>query len=178
MGPSTSKVAGYMFGVMTTKPARHVRLDPMTPDEYRPWSTKVASTYALAQVGEGHWDIETAQQQGWDVIQGLLPAGPASPGQHLWIARDPATERQVGALWIAIRTAGIGTEAFVYDIHVADEFQGAGYGRAIMEAAAAAARSLGAATVALNVHGANERAFQLYKSLGYGVTNLHMRMGL
>ena len=47
-----------------------------------------------------------------------------------------------------------------------------------MEAAAAAARALGAETVALNVHGANDRAYQLYKSLGYGVTNLHMRLGL
>ena len=163
---------------MTTKPTRHVRLDPMTPDEYRPWSTKVASAYALAQVGEGHWAIETAQQQGWDVVQGLLPAGPASPGQHLWTARDADTGRQVGALWVAIRAAGFSTEAFVYDIHVEDEFQGEGYGRAIMEAAAAASRALGAVHVALNVHGSNETAYRLYRSLGYEVTNRHMRLGL
>ena len=163
---------------MTTKPARNVRLDPMTPDEYQPWRAKVASGYALAQVGEGHWAVETAQRQGWDVVEGLLPAGPATPGHHLWVARDSATGQRVGALWIAVRAAGPGTEAFIYDVHVEDEFQGAGYGRAIMVAAAAAARALGAGTVALNVHGANERAFQLYKSLGYGVTNLHMRLGL
>jgi ribosomal protein S18 acetylase RimI-like enzyme len=163
---------------MTTKPTRNVRLDPMTPDEYHPWRAKVASGYAMAQVDEGHWAIETAQRQGWDVVEGLLPAGPATPGQHLWVARDTGTEQQVGALWIAIRTAGIGIEAFIYDIHVEDEVQGGGYGRAIMVAAAAASRALGAETVALNVHGTNERAFQLYKSLGYGVTNLHMRLGL
>lgn len=163
---------------MTTKPARRVRLDPMTPDEYQPWHAKVSSEYALAQVNEGHWAIETAQQQGWDVVEGLLPAGPATPGQHLWVARDADTEQRVGALWIAIRTAGIGVEAFIYDVHVEDDLQGGGYGRAIMEAAAAASRALGAQTVALNVHGNNDRAFQLYKSLGYGVTNLHMRLGL
>lgn len=171
-------MAGYIFCVMTTKPTRTVRLDPMTPEEYRPWRAKVSSIYATAQVNEGHWAVETAQQQAWHVTEGLLPLGPETPGQHLWIARDSDTGQRVGALWIAIRTAGIGIEAFIYDIYVEDELQGGGYGRAIMVAAAAASRALGATTVALNVHGNNERAFQLYKSLGYGVTNLHMRLGL
>ena len=134
----------------------------MTPDEYQPWRAQTASNYAMAQVKEGHWAIETAQRQAWDVVEGLLPAGPGTPGQHLWIARDTDTERRVGALWIAMRSAGIGIEAFIYDIYVEDEFQGGGYGRAIMVAAAAASRALGAETVALNVHGTNERAFQLY----------------
>lgn len=163
---------------MTTKPTPGVRLDPMTAEEFGPWRAKVAADYAMAQVGEGHWALETAQQQGWDVIEGLLPAGPQTYGQHLWTARDTRTEQKVGALWIALRTAGPVTEAFVYDVHVEEELQGGGYGRAIMEAATAAARALGAEYVALNVHGANERAYQLYKSLGYDVTNLHMRLGL
>ena len=163
---------------MTTKPARNVRLDPMTPDEFVPWRTKAASSYAMAQVQEGHWAIETAQKQAWDVFEGLLPAGPATFGQHLWIARDADTGLTVGALWTAIRTLGVGTEAFIYDIYVEDGLQGGGYGRAIMEAAAVAARGLGATTVALNVHGSNDRAYELYKSLGYGVTNVHMRMAL
>ena len=163
---------------MTTKPARNVRLDPMTAEEFGPWRAKVVSGYAMAQVREGHWAVETAQQQGWDVVEGLLPAGPETFGQYLWIARDSVSGQNVGALWMAVRSPGMATEAFIYDIHVEDDLQGGGYGRAIMEAAAAAARALGAETIALNVHGTNERAFQLYKSLGYGVTNLHMRLGL
>lgn len=165
---------------MTTKPARNVRLDPMTPDEYPPWRAMVAAEYALAQVGEGHWAIETAQRQGWDVVTDLLPAGPATPDHHLWVARDTASEQRVGALWVELRRAatGAGAEAFIYDIHVEEDLRGGGYGRAIMVAAAAAARALGAEAVALNVHGANDRAYRLYKSLGYGVTNRHMRLGL
>jgi ribosomal protein S18 acetylase RimI-like enzyme len=163
---------------MTTKPTRNVRLDPMTPDEYQPWRAMVAAEYALAQVGEGHWAIETAQRQGWDVVTGLLPAGPATTDHHLWVARDTGSEQRVGALWVALRGAGTGTEAFIYDIHVEEDLQGGGYGRAIMVAAAAAARALGAEAVALNVHGANDRAYRLYKSLGYEVTNRHMRLGL
>ncbi|MBS2537082.1 GNAT family N-acetyltransferase [Catenulispora sp. NF23] len=163
---------------MTVKPTRNVRLDPMTAQEFGPWRAKTASDYAMAQVREGHWSIETAQQQGWDVTEGLLPAGPETYGQHLWIARDVDTEQRVGSLWVALRTAGPTTEAFVYDVHVEEELRGVGYGRAIMEAATAAARALGAEYIALNVHGSNDRAYQLYKGLGYEVTNLHMRLGL
>jgi ribosomal protein S18 acetylase RimI-like enzyme len=163
---------------MTTKPSRNVRLDPMTADEYPVWEALMVAGYAAAQAREGHWAAETAHQQALDVTRGLLPAGVASHGNHLWIARDAQTEREIGALWIAMRTLGPGTEAFIYDIHVSPEAQGEGYGRAVMQAAAAAARSLGAETVALNVHGTNDRAYQLYKSLGYTVTNRHMRLGL
>jgi ribosomal protein S18 acetylase RimI-like enzyme len=162
----------------TTKPVRKVRLDPMTPVEYGPWRAKVAAGYAMAQVREGHWAVDTAQQQGWDVMEGLLPAGPETFGQHLWTARDSESGQHVGALWMAVRSPGLGTEAFIYDIHVEDDIQGGGYGRAIMEAAAAAARALGADNIALNVHGSNDRAYELYKSLGYGVTNRHMRLSL
>lgn len=166
---------------MTTKPTRNVRLDPMTADEYPAWEAKMVTGYAAAQVGEGHWAPETAERQALNVTRGLLPAGVDSHANHLWIARDAQTGREIGALWIALRTAadeGPATEAFIYDIHVSPDVQGEGYGRAVMQAAAAAARALGAQTVALNVHGANDRAYQLYKSLGYAVTNRHMRLGL
>jgi ribosomal protein S18 acetylase RimI-like enzyme len=163
---------------MTTKPTRNVCLDPMTADEYPAWEAKMVTGYAAAQVGEGHWAAETARQQALDVTRGLLPAGVASLDHHLWIARDAQTGREIGALWIALRPLGLGTEAFIYDIHISPDVQGEGYGRAVMQAAAAAAHALGAQTVALNVHGSNDRAYQLYKSLGYAVTNRHMRLGL
>ncbi|MEY9930320.1 ribosomal protein S18 acetylase RimI-like enzyme [Catenulispora sp. GP43] len=163
---------------MTTKPTRNVRLDPMTADEYPAWEAVMVSGFAAAQVREGHWAAATARQQALDVTRGLLPAGVESHANHLWTARDAQTEREIGALWIAMRELGPALEAFIYDIHVSPDAQGEGYGRAIMQAGAAAARALGAETVALNVHGANDRAYQLYKSLGYTVTNRHMRLGL
>lgn len=163
---------------MTTKPSRNVRLDPMTAEEFPAWEAVMVTGFAAAQVREGFWTAETARQQALDVTRGLLPSGVASYGNHLWIARDAQTEREIGALWIQMRTLGPGTEAFVYDVHVIPDAQGGGYGRAIMHAGAAAARALGADTVALNVHGTNDRAYALYKSLGYTVTNRHMRLGL
>jgi ribosomal protein S18 acetylase RimI-like enzyme len=163
---------------MTTKPARSIRLDPMTAEEFPAWEEVTVAGYAAAQVDEGFWAAETAGQQARDVTRGLLPAGVASHGNHLWTARDAQTERKIGALWIQMRTLGPGIEAFVYDVHVSPDVRGQGYGRSIMQAGAAAARALGADTITLNVHGANDRAYRLYKSLGYTVTSRHMRLGL
>jgi ribosomal protein S18 acetylase RimI-like enzyme len=163
---------------MTSKPTRKVRLDPMAADEYPAWEALMVAEYARFQVEVGHWDAAGARQQALDNTRQLLPDGVATPGHHLWIARDVETGQQVGGLWIAIRPRGSQVEAFVYDIHVSAEQQGGGYGRAMMEAGAAAARRLGAVSIALNVHGGNDRAYSLYKSLGYEVTNRHMRLEL
>ena len=163
---------------MTTKPKRVVRLDPMTEAEYAGWVTESIAGYADAQVEAGLWDRETAEQRSRDEFQQLLPHGLATAGHHLWTARDAETDAEAGILWIAVRPKGAEIEAYVYDVLVNPEVQGLGYGRAVMDAGAVAARELGAQTVALNVHGHNERAYSLYKSLGYVVTNRRMQLGL
>ncbi|GAA1963836.1 GNAT family N-acetyltransferase [Catenulispora subtropica] len=163
---------------MTIKPIRSVRLDPMTADEYPAWEAHAASGYAQSQVQAGHWAAETALEQAWQDTRRLLPLGLATPDQHVWVARDAESGAAVGTLWIAIRRQGGRTEAYIYDVEVDPEHQGGGYGRAIMEAGAAAARGLGAEVVALNVFGFNDRAYNLYKSLGYVVANRHMRLEL
>ena len=94
-------------GVMTTKPTRNVRLDPMTPDEYP------------AVAGEGRVGVRAGPGRGRTLGRGDGPAaglgrhrgpaaaGPATPDHHLWVARDAGTEQRVGALWIEMRRAGI-----------------------------------------------------------------------
>ncbi|NUR25719.1 MAG: GNAT family N-acetyltransferase [Catenulispora sp.] len=163
---------------MTTKPIRTVRLDPMTEAEYPAWEALSTSGYAESQVRAGHWPAETALEQAWQDTRSLLPLGLATPDHHVWVARDVESGVAVGTLWIAIRMQGRRREAYIYNIKVDPGLQGGGYGRAIMEAGAAAAKELGAEVVGLNVFGFNDRAYNLYKSLGYQVANRHMRLEL
>lgn len=150
----------------------------MTGADYAEWEPISVAGYAEAQVQAGHWTAEKAGELSLQGLRDLLPEGLATPNHHLWIASDAETGQRVGALWIAIRQAGGRTEAYVYDIFVDDDLQGGGYGRAIMEAASAAGKALGAEVMALNVFGYNDRAYNLYKSLGYEVANRHMRLSL
>jgi ribosomal protein S18 acetylase RimI-like enzyme len=163
---------------MTTKPIRAVRLDWMTAQEYPAWEALAASGYAQSQVKAGHWLTENAEERALQVTRGLLPLGPETPNHHLWVARDTETGAAVGWLWIEIRSGDGRIEAYVYTVDVDEAQQGVGYGRAVMEAGAAAARELGAEVVALNVFGFNDRAYNLYKSLGYQVANRHLRLEL
>ena len=150
----------------------------MTADEYQVWEARIVTGYAAAQVQAGHWPADTAEQQAWQNTRSLLPSGVATPDHHLWVARDAESGVAVGTLWVMIRTETGRTEAFIYNIEVDPAQQGSGYGRAIMEAGAVAAKVLGAEVMALNVFGDNDRAYNLYESLGYRVANRHMRLEL
>ena len=160
------------------KPVRSVRLDPMTPGEYPAWLAHVVSSYAASQARSGIWTREIAEERAAEEMRRLLPEGPATPGHHLWIARDAETVARFGALWVLVQSRDDRSEAFIYDVHVDPGRQGGGYGRAIMEAAGATAKRLGADVMVLNVHGYNDRAHSLYKSLGYQVASRHMRLEL
>lgn len=161
---------------IVSKPVRSVRLDPISASEYPAWEAALVEGYAALQVQAGIWTAEVAVELAVEKIRELLPDGPASPDHHVWMARDAETVAKVGALWIMLRSRGGYLEAFIYDLHVDPDRQGGGYGRAIMEAGAEAAKKLGADVVALNVHGSNDRAYNLYRSLGYQVADLHMRL--
>jgi len=65
--------------------------------------------------------------------------------------------------------SGAGDSWFVFDVEIAKEHRGRGYGRAAMEAAEEWTRERGGTRVALNVFGPNLTARSLYDSLGYEV---------
>ena len=110
---------------------------------------------------------------GWRFVQGL-----ATPGHHVWVARDEETGERVGTLWIQVRSSGGRSEAYVCFVEVDEAQRGEGYGRAIMDAGAEAARQLGVASMALNVFEDNTTAYSLYSSLGYRTANRTMRLEL
>ena len=57
--------------------------------------------------------------------------------------------------------------SWIYDVEVAAEFRGKGYGRAAMIIGERAALDAGDTHLALNVFGDNEVAIRLYESMGY-----------
>jgi ribosomal protein S18 acetylase RimI-like enzyme len=65
--------------------------------------------------------------------------------------------------------SGDGVTWFIYDIEIAKDMRGRGFGRAAMQAAEEWTRERGGTRVALNVFGPNLTARSLYDSLGYEV---------
>jgi ribosomal protein S18 acetylase RimI-like enzyme len=97
----------------------------------------------------------------------LFPDGIPAEGQH--VMNVIADEENVGTLWIGRPFSGDGATWFIFDIEIAKDMRGRGFGRAAMEAAEEWTRERGGTRVALNVFGPNFAARSLYDSLGYEV---------
>jgi ribosomal protein S18 acetylase RimI-like enzyme len=141
------------------------RLRPLTDEEYDAFRVRNVPLYAE--------DVERSR--------GLKPAAALAVSEETFprtLAEAAAPDRTwilralddggvpVGWLWLGphpAREDGV----FVYDVEIAEAFQGRGLGRATMLAAEELAREAGLNYIQLNVFGWNSRAAALYQSLGY-----------
>ena len=156
---------------------KRLALTPMTSDEVEVLIARTAREFAAEQVTAGNWPEESAQELGLAETARLLPQGGDTAGMSILAAFDG--DVRVGYVWLnlepRISTSG---EAWIYDIEVAGELRGRGYGRLLLEAAEDEARRAGATYLGLNVFGANRVARSLYESSGYEVKTIQMRKAL
>jgi GNAT superfamily N-acetyltransferase len=80
-------------------------------------------------------------------------------------------DEKIGTLWIGIRS---GTNWWIYDIVVDEEFRGTGLGRPTLQAAEQYVRNHGGTRLGLNVFGPNAVARHLYDAVGYEVVSTQM----
>lgn len=153
-----------------------VRLRPMTADEYDAWREQSVRDYAAEIATSRDLDPESAAAQSAGEFAELLPDGLASANMHLWTA--VVDDEAVGIGWIELRRRASGLSAWIYDISVDADHRGRGLGRGLLDALHAAARDLGATSMALNVFGDNRTAIRLYETSGYAVTAQQMRREL
>ncbi len=84
-------------------------------------------------------------------------------------------EEKVGTLWIGVRS---GTDWWIYDIVVDEEFRGTGLGRPTLRAAEEYVQAHGGTRLGLNVFGPNAVARHLYDAVGYEVVSTQMMKDL
>lgn len=158
-----------MVGFVTT-PQVHLR--PITGAEYPAWKDRAVASFAAGIGPSRGLSGDAAVQFAYAETEKLLPEGPATDRQLIWIAW--AGDEPVGSLWISLRPR----VPFVYAVEVASAQRGRGYGRAIMLAGEEECRRRGHTQLELNVFGDNATAIALYHSLGYAVISQQMRKDL
>lgn len=149
-----------------------VRLDPMTDEEFTTYYREAIAAYAESHVKTRSWPANGAQERAAEEHAKLLPQGLATPGHHLYTARDD--DHRVGTIWFAERPHGAGQVAYIYDVQIDPELRGNGYGTAVIQAVEEQALAIGLYTVRLHVFGDNRVARSLYHKLGYIETNVVM----
>ena len=153
-----------------------VRLDPMTSEEYVAYHHDAVLAYAEAHVSAQSWPAHGARQRAIDEYAELLPEGVATPGHHLYVARNG--DQEIGMIWFAERPHGAGRVAYLYDIRIDADLRGQGHGEPLMRAMENEVRSAGLTAVRLQVFGNNSVARSLYQKLGYIETNVVMAKDL
>ncbi len=160
--PRFSVFSTNMCLELTGAPPTPVRLEPMSEPAYVDYAERSTVEYTADRIAAGEHPDEARQVAEEQMVE-LLPAGLATPEQHLFVAVLDGAE--VGLLWLSTDSA----VPFVYDVEIHEEHRGRGLGRALMDAAAAWCVAHGAPALGLNVFGHNARARALYDSLGYRV---------
>ncbi len=153
-----------------------IRLVPLTEADFLEYLEPAIAGYAQEHVKGGRWQPEEALEKSRQEFMQLLPQGPATPGQYLF--RIEAEGQKIGVLWFAVDRSWPQPRAWIYDIEIAEEFRGKGYGQQAMLALENKAKELGVRRIRLHVFGHNHTARALYEKLGYRVTNIDMAKDL
>jgi GNAT superfamily N-acetyltransferase len=143
-----------------------VKLEAKTSQELASWMPNMKEHYIAERIKAGE-DSEVARKLSDSQFAELFPN--ESPAEGQYVMNVVAEEEIVGTLWMGRPFSGDGVTWFIYDIEIAKDVRGRGFGRAAMEAAEKWTRERGGTRVALNVFGPNLTARALYDSRGYEV---------
>jgi ribosomal protein S18 acetylase RimI-like enzyme len=153
-----------------------IRLRPMSDEEFGAYRADLIPAYAADHVEAGDWDPDQAEELATRELDLLARSGPHTEGMLILTAENADGER-IGLVWVALNRSRRGS-AWIYDIQINPEYQGRGYGRALLRAAEEQARQQGCGDIGLHVFGANTVARNLYESAGYEATSILMRKSL
>jgi ribosomal protein S18 acetylase RimI-like enzyme len=145
---------------------------PLREEEFAAWSARSCAGYAESMIEHGGWEPDRARAKAKEDYEALLTDGVTTAGHSIYAVEDDGTV--AGYLWVAERDWVGGRNLFVYEVEILEEFRGRGLGRAAMVFAEEEARRRGLPRIELNVFGRNEVARNLYRSLGYAESAVHM----
>jgi len=129
-----------------------IALRPLREDEYEAWDAAHRAEYGRGLVEHVGMSREQAEAKVERDVAHVLPDGLATAKTHIWAVEEEG--RVVGTVFVGVRDGG----AWLYDITIAADERGKGYGRAAMTALEDEVRALGYDTIGLNVWGGNDVA--------------------
>ncbi|WP_069173296.1 GNAT family N-acetyltransferase [Streptomyces griseus] len=149
---------------------------PMTEAEFAVWASTSAEAYARSWIERGVPEEQARHKSETDHAT-KLPDGLSTPGMRFHVL--VRGEETLGHLWLARLPTPEGDEiGYVFDVEVAEEHRGHGYGRALMRLAEQLTLEAGPARLGLHVFASNTPALRLYESLGYEVTQYNLAKAL
>ncbi|GAA1732921.1 GNAT family N-acetyltransferase [Microbacterium paludicola] len=144
-----------------------VRLARMSAEQYAAFEHRLIEEFAEDLAREGLFSPAAARAESARQTAEALPDGLDTEDELLFVAHAEGVDEPVGILWLSIMRRSTGPHVFVLELRVEAAHRRRGYGAAIMRAAEAEARRVGAESIGLHVFGSNDAARPLYRNLGY-----------
>jgi ribosomal protein S18 acetylase RimI-like enzyme len=148
-----------------------VQFEPFDSPDFAEWLVRNNSEYIQERVAAGDSPDE-AKANAEAAMQRTFPNGSPDPGQLA--GRLVWGGQRIGELWVG-RFGSDPERWWVWDVRVDEPFRGRGFGRQAMLLAEELARTNDAVSIGLNVFADNTVARNLYASLGYRESSVHMR---
>jgi ribosomal protein S18 acetylase RimI-like enzyme len=150
--------------------AAMVNLEPIQQEEFERFLERGIREYAEDHVRNGNWPSEGALERSRKEFESLLPVGIHSKDQYLYSITDDSGNK-LGVLWVQVKDQ----EAFIYDFIIEEAFRGKGYGKKSLIALDEKLKSMNVESVGLHVFGDNVVAQELYKKMGFQITDIQMK---
>ncbi len=120
--------------------------------------------------------LENAIEESKILMKNTFPQGLSTEGQYLYNVHVPALGKKIGAVWFNLKPEI--NQAYLFHIYIEEAYRGRGYGTNTLAKLHQLVKELGATSMGLSVFGSNDKAYQLYKKLGYKVSSIAMQKSL
>ena len=152
-----------------------VNLVPMDPSDFDAYLVRSTAGYAEDLIKGGNCSAENALEKAREQFDHLLPDGLGTRNEFIYSILDETTGKKIGILWVEVKLDETPRRAFCYDFEVYEEYRGKGFGKQALLALDKILESMDVESMGLHVFAHNTTAFELYKKMGFEMTNIQMR---
>jgi ribosomal protein S18 acetylase RimI-like enzyme len=152
-----------------------VKLIPMDPADFPAYLESSIRDYAVDKIRSGQWKESEAIEKSRAEYARYLPDGLDTKDQFIYSIVDESNQQKLGVLWVEVKMDESPRTAFGFDFIIDEPFRGKGFGKQALQALDWQLISMGVASMGLHVFGHNATAFNLYKKMGFEITNINMR---
>jgi GNAT superfamily N-acetyltransferase len=145
-----------------------LRLEKMTQEDFYIIKGKMIADYAKDKVRVGHWLEAEALELSKEALDNILKKGEKTPHHYLFNAVDNGIK--VGFVWMN----EFKNEIFVNDTCIFEEYQEKNYEIDFLEKIEEKARELKIKRINIHSYGYNPKNIELYKKMGYEITDVYL----
>ncbi len=151
-----------------------IELKPMLAQDFGDYLDRAVLNYAADHLRTEGGTEAAAFDYARESFDTLLPEGVLTPGHHLYTVYSVEKGANVGVIWVGVITSKQISRAHVFDIYIEEAFRRMGFATQAFQAIEARVRELGLNEIGLHVFGYNDKAYALYRQLGYRPTHISM----